>query len=422
MHPAAFLAARTPRDERAAAVADLSGQRHSDPPAFRARVAWWARTLADAAWAHVDGCTALTLTLDADMPARWALADAGQPQCIAVAAAEMARAGRLVRLDAAPRTLAQRAAAAAHALLALAGLVEADGDGGADGDGDGGAFDDAYWPRMCGTWIVVANVERAAAAFERAHPPAQVLTRAMFDRVLDALGVGLCGADYGVLTAHLARAGHIAVAGDVVKIGRGARITRADHGLLAVRVLHDDLERQLADLDARIGEADAHVRSALGARRRDEAHARLRLRRQLEDVRARRVGALETAASVLVRIEQAMGDREVVAAYAESEQTLRGLLADPALRPDAVERTLDGLRDAVDEQGEVHAALAGAGASAGAGEGAGDADDELARELEALSLEAQQDVRLPDAPRHELREAEPEVEAEPEPEPEPEAA
>lgn len=72
-------------DALASMYADLSGQRASDPAAFRARVAWWSATLREACWQNVDGAgSPLVLALDDAAPTRWAREDAGRPVCLSV--------------------------------------------------------------------------------------------------------------------------------------------------------------------------------------------------------------------------------------------------------------------------------------------------------------------------------------------------
>lgn len=74
-------------------------------------------------------------------------------------------------------------------------------------------------------------------------------------------------------------------------------------------------------------------------------------------------------------------------------RTLRSLLADPALRPEKVDQTMDALAEAAADQADVHNAIS---------VDAGIDDDEIAKELEALALEdAEPQVTLPSAPTNE---------------------
>lgn len=142
------------------------------------------------------------------------------------------------------------------------------------------------------------------------------------------------------------------------------------------------------------------IKEALRAKSQEQAKSYLRSRRGLEELLVKRTGASEKLGSVLVKIEQAAGDAEIVAAYDLSADTLKKLLADPSLQTDAVEKTMDRLADAVADQKEVDEAIR---APIG-----GDADavdeDEILRELEQLEKDEKKEKaegtapKLPDVP------------------------
>lgn len=140
--------------------------------------------------------------------------------------------------------------------------------------------------------------------------------------------------------------------------------------------------------------------------KQSEAKARsyLRTRKQLEDVHAKRVGALETVNELLLKIEQAVGDAEIMRTYETSAHTIRRILADPVLQPERVDKTMDELAESVARQDEVQSAIAPSLD-----------EDDVAAEMEWLTLEAQAEeketaqgrptestapVQLPDAPTH----------------------
>ncbi|WFD34305.1 hypothetical protein MCUN1_001144 [Malassezia cuniculi] len=336
------------------------------------------------------------------MPTRWALPDAGRPLCIAVAVNELAKEGSFVRRatflehGARKSSLLSWAWSSAAGMLSAAGLIEADD------------FDEAYWSRVEGDWVLVANVKKATAAYDAymtSHPPGtleRIQSRSMFAQTLEKLGIGLTADDHEVFMNHLVRQKKIFVEGDLVKLAASGPVsppTEADRGLLSVRVLYAQLEAQIDALDKRIDAAQERIKAALANKPKSAALSYLRTRKQLEEMRSQRIATLETTSSVLLRIEQAVGDAEIMATYETSVRTLRSLLADPALRPEKVDQTMDALSEAMADQADVHDAI---------NVDAGIDEDEIARELEALALEEKEaqdtktDVTLPEAPKTQL--------------------
>lgn len=401
------------QDALASAYADLSGQRHSDPAAFRARVAWWARTMADACWMQAGPLQhALVWHADAHVPTQWAAASAGRPVCLSVVSAELARTGSLVRLDeylrrTAPVGTRGWTAWMRPALTWLRGLAFAEDD--SDGD-------DGLWARVQGDWVVVGNVQRAATLFLAQHDrhaswARRVMTKELITEALAALHdeeqrpVRLSSVDIAALLVHLERDARVlAHEGDVYKLlnhNDAPVITEADRGMAAVKHMQAQLTAQVGDAQRRMSDAQAAVTHAVRTKQRESvALSYLRTKKQLEDMLDKRVQALETISTILLKLEQAADDAQLVRVYESSDKTLRTLLADPALQPERMDATMDALADAAHMQEEVHATMAH-----GTDDGLA---DELADELAKLELEVRNeseaatpsDAPLPSAPQH----------------------
>jgi len=153
-------------------------------------------------------------------------------------------------------------------------------------------------------------------------------------------------------------------------------VTEQDRGILAVKGLHAQLERQVDAWQARMERAQATVRRALRAKEREAVTlSYLRTQKQLESMVDKRVLALEKVHTLLLSMDQAVGDAQLMQAYTASEKTLRSLLADPSLQPDHIDRTMDALAEAVHDQNAVTDALSSV------------PDDDLADELAQLELD-----------------------------------
>lgn len=123
------------------------------------------------------------------------------------------------------------------------------------------------------------------------------------------------------------------------------------------------------------------------------ALSHLRSKRQLEEVLLKRIASAQQLESVLMSIDQAKGDIEIMAAYATSTSTLKSILSHPSLDLDHVERTTEELAEVMANQEEIDSAirLGGDVAVGASGQTDGVDEDELRKELEELvKLEQQQ--------------------------------
>lgn len=107
------------------------------------------------------------------------------------------------------------------------------------------------------------------------------------------------------------------------------------------------------------------------------AKSHLRSRKQLEELLAKRTNTLETMQTVLLRLETAAGDIQIMQAYESATSTMKALLAHPSLKN--ADQTLDAMADALADQKEVEDAI-------GSAAGADIDEDELSAELAALEI------------------------------------
>ncbi|CAD6900317.1 unnamed protein product [Tilletia controversa] len=297
------------------------------------------------------------------------------------------------------------------------------GPSAADEDFDGTGLrgeGSAFWKKnVRGDWVLWRNVERIASAVLEAHyasaaspldhlySPELLRTHLLpkAQRILTAsssasspTGITLSELDVRIILKHLSRDRKVALvdsSNEVIKfapsqLAAGAieKISETDRGVVQVRDAHTRLERQVAEVEARIADRDTRIRSALRAQPKQLAQAKTYLtsKKALEELLKRRLGALETMSSVLLKLEQASGDIEIMQAYNTSTSTLKALLSHPSLQLDKVEDTMAALSDALADQAEVDGVIrAGGEGVAGAAE---IDEEELERELAALELES----------------------------------
>lgn len=187
-------------------------------------------------------------------------------------------------------------------------------------------------------------------------------------------------------------------------------IGEQEHGIMELKRAQKQLSQQIDTLESRLDNARASLQRAVQTKQPESvALSYLRTKKQMEELLTKRVGALQTVQQLLVKLEQAVGDAAIMQTYETSAKTLRAILSDPALQQDRVEKTMDALSDALAMQDDVQTAMTTAAPPTDIDE------DELAAELEALTIEKQQEqeqaqeqaqaqepaaTTLPSAPQH----------------------
>ncbi|KAL9935277.1 hypothetical protein V8E36_005625 [Tilletia maclaganii] len=450
---ASHPAAQPPKSVLPALYAELEFQRSSNPHAFASSLDKWQALLVDAAFLGVQLGASGTATsdrtvlhADSTLQANWSIRGLGRPLGLGTVIAELAAQRQLVRLHdflnstqplASPsssssaqspastvQTLGRVAARLLTAPLwwSLGQLGFAGSESGVDEDDQAGSHSEgsAFWKKkVAGDWVLWRNVDRLAAAVLEAHfasasspidhlySPELLRTvllpkaQAILTRSTETPPATLSELDVKVLLKHLSRDQKVILTdsgGQVIKFapsqhapGAIERIAESDRGILQVRDAHVRLEKQVAEVESRIADRDARIRTALRAQPKQLAQAKsyLTSKKALEDLLKRRLGALETMNAVTLKLEQASGDIEIMKAYDTSTTTLKALLSHPSLNIDKVEDTMAALTDALADSAEVDGVIraGGEGMVSVSASGEGIDEDELERELAELERE-----------------------------------
>ncbi|WFD45171.1 hypothetical protein MPSI1_003849 [Malassezia psittaci] len=366
--------------------ADLSGQSVTNANSFRTKVDWWTRTLEKITW---QGLTSERLILELDEAFLSELAipstDMIERQRAMSCKGFLDHSKPITHAKATWSKIAWSWIGQPAWQIASGWIRENDSIG-----------DEEVWRRVRGNYVLLDNIEKAAELFHK--QVAQKIYRAidtMFSReeIVQRLkslhdengnSMHFTTNDCKVLLRYLERDRGVLVSDQhlykLVTPGKPAKINPLDHDMYAVRSMHDKLSTQINHLEERITETQDHLLQALRTKQPESrAKAYLRTRKQLEDLLEKRIMAWENISATLLKIEQAEGDAEIMQTYETSVTTLRKLLADPALQPERITTTMDDLAEVVHQNDETHAAIGPVN----------DVDeDEIAKELEQLTLDA----------------------------------
>ncbi|MCO5596155.1 hypothetical protein L7F22_050215 [Adiantum nelumboides] len=240
------------------------------------------------------------------------------------------------------------------------------------------------WEKSKGNWVVLENVEMVAEAILAAHHSSPRLSAldCLFSRrtfieelVKPAFAATVSDSslakpspsesDLEVLLKYLARDRRVALVDkEVIKLEleRGtietdSKISEHERGIVDVRDTHAKVEKQIEEIEKRIKERQSKVEKCLKENSRSQALSYLRSRKTLEALLEKRVGTLETLHGVLVKIEQAASDVEIMKAYETSTASLKTLLGDARLQPDRIDANMDEMQETLANADEVRQAI-----------------------------------------------------------------
>ncbi|KAI0780948.1 Snf7-domain-containing protein [Trametes elegans] len=394
---------------------DFTYQKQSNPTSYASNVEWWRRTLEGAllrGWlseSQRSGATPDRLVLHATGVAfteYFRVEGVGKPLSIPTVISELCASKVLIPLSEFrtatrsiydPGWLPYRVASFVVGkplwwALGQLGIV----------DTQAGAFGDSStaerWRKVQGDYVAVSLLEAAAK---------RVLERQRLKNsgnLVDALysvdsfraefatcafdNAPLSNLDLKVLLKFLERDKRaVVIKGEVIKfveqgVAESFEVTAVDSGLLALKCGVEKLQAQVDGLQRRIDERTRQISDALRQKRKEIALTNLRARKQLEEVRKKRLESLGLLESTLLRVETSAGDIEIMKSYQSSTATLREILSHPLLQREKIEETMDAMASANADAREVDDAIQLGAEMAQADTGVD--DSELEAELQAL--------------------------------------
>ncbi|KAI0362089.1 hypothetical protein OH77DRAFT_1389098 [Trametes cingulata] len=394
---------------------DFTYQKQSNPTSYASNVDWWRRTLEGAllrGWlsdSHSTGATPDRLVLHATGVAfaeHFRVEGVGKPLSIPTVIAELNSSKVFISLPELlsssrsiydPGWLPYRIASFVVGkplwwALGQLGIVDTQ----ANAFGDSSTAE--RWKKVKGDYVAVSLLERAAErVLERQRQKstgnhADVLYNVeSFRDEFSACAfedAPLSDLDVKVVLKFLERDKRaIVIKGEVIKfveqgVAESLEITAVDSGLLALKTAVQKLQAQVDSLQSRIDQRTQQISDALRQKRKEIAMAHLRARKQLEEVRTKRLESLGLLESTLLRVETSAGDIEIMKSYESSTATLREILSHPLLQREKIDETMDAMASANADAREVDDAIQMGAEMAQAETGVD--DSELEAELQAL--------------------------------------
>ncbi|SJL00495.1 uncharacterized protein ARMOST_03808 [Armillaria ostoyae] len=398
---------------------NISWQKNSDPAGFHASIEWWRRTFEDfvASGIQTNIPSRLVLNSSARISENLRVEGVGKPAGLSTVITELIEPSNsktppaLIPVSAF-LSLPQSIYASHSLLYALPSLVAsyliakpfwwALGQIGVDGLFASNAGD-LKWH---GEYVVLSLLERAAEKVlaeqkAKAGGPSDGIYsvegfRRDFAACINEAHV-MSERDAKVLIKFLERDKNIiTVDKEVIKfIDKDAtpetwRITAVDRGVLELKSAVTNLHNQIEALQKKIDLSTQKAAEALRQKRQTIALSYIRSRKQLQDVLSKRLGALDTLESTLIRVEAAAANVQILESYAQSTSTLRTILSHPLLQRESIEQTMEAMAEANADAKEIDDAVRIGGDIAIGAKAIYD-EDELQAELNRLIQESKEE-------------------------------
>ncbi|KAG8934572.1 hypothetical protein FRC02_009652 [Tulasnella sp. 418] len=390
--------------------ADVSIQKNANQEGYRSTLAWWTRLLQSVVQSGNQPSSDDVLILHAseELPAALRWNKVGRPLGLGLIVQDLTSEGTLVPVTSfisSPASLYYQPGLAYRTASYIIGrplwwalsqmsLV----------DGSSSLTDEERWKKAKGDYVVRSLVERAAeAVISHQRSKAQLsLTNNLYSAgsfkeefgKIAIKGSTLSQEDVKVLLRHLERDRKVIIRDkEVIKFietemhHRPQQITETDKGVLEMKITISRLEEQIEEIQNQITERTNKIKDFLRKGQKVMATSYLRSRKQLEEVLGKRLGSLETIQTILLKIENAANDLEIMRAYETSTNTLKTILAKPELQLENVERTLDAMSEALADHKEIDDAI-----KLGMEDTSGVDEDELEEELKMLEEERRAEI------------------------------
>ncbi|UZJ51170.1 hypothetical protein CBS101457_000490 [Exobasidium rhododendri] len=288
------------------------------------------------------------------------------------------------------------------------------------GEGVDGEDSERDWKKARGDWVIWDNLQSITNAILSIHRSSPRLSplESLFslrnfqvelvdpafkqiagDSAAECSTAPCCSSlDLRVLIRYMERDRGVAISqGQVIKLEHNEGealhgITEEEKGIVNVKETYTRLVSQVDEIEKRIQERQARVERALREKKREQAMSYLRSRKMLDELLEKRTKSMETLHGVLIKIEQAASDVEIITAYDMSTSALKALLSNEKLQPEHIENSMDQMQDTLADADEVRRAVeAGNEGLQRAADGEELDDEELEAELKRLKDENDQE-------------------------------
>ncbi|RIA87704.1 Snf7-domain-containing protein [Glomus cerebriforme] len=161
-------------------------------------------------------------------------------------------------------------------------------------------------------------------------------------------------------------------------------ISEVDRGIICIKETSRKLHIQIEGVEEKITDLNKKISGYLIRKQKVQAKYSLKQKKNLEKILSKRMGSLGAIEGILLKIEGAASDSEIIDIYSFGAGALKGVLASEGLTTETVDTTMDKLQDALADQKEIEDAMQ---VNQTLIEASLDIDEELEEELEALLKE-----------------------------------
>ncbi|CAG8618532.1 2644_t:CDS:2 [Funneliformis mosseae] len=168
--------------------------------------------------------------------------------------------------------------------------------------------------------------------------------------------------------------------------------TKSDRGIICIKETSKKLRKQVEDVEIKMADLNKKITGYLIRKQKVQAKYSLRQKKNLELILSKRMGSLDAIEGVLLKIQGAASDTEIIDMYGLGANALKGVLASEGITAESVDATMDKLQDALADQKEIDDAMK---VNQTLIETSLEIDEDLEKELEALLEEEESTKSTP---------------------------
>ncbi|CAJ0746733.1 13740_t:CDS:2, partial [Entrophospora sp. SA101] len=161
-------------------------------------------------------------------------------------------------------------------------------------------------------------------------------------------------------------------------------ITELDCNIITIKETSRKLHEQIQDIETRIKELKTAASKYISLKQKTLAMKYLRKKLKLDKILVKRINSLEAVETILLKIQEAVSDAEIIEGYKAGADALQNTLVISGLTIDKVDETMDHLQEVLADQKEIEDAMKSGQDSILVAALNNDVDDELEKELENL--------------------------------------
>ncbi|CAO3597589.1 unnamed protein product [Absidia cylindrospora] len=168
------------------------------------------------------------------------------------------------------------------------------------------------------------------------------------------------------------------------------KVTEQDKAMISIKTTSDALHHQIHHLQQQVERLTASAQEYHNKKQKPQTLYALRRKKHIMEVLDKRLRSLDTIETILLKMESAQDDMQIIQAFDTGASALRSVLSN-GLSVQSVEETMDKIQQVYDDQKDTEQAMMDGSTYLNNNDDAEYDDDLLLKELDELENQQRQD-------------------------------